>query len=498
MLWNEFARINEEFIDKTPTQMVKYFDDNPMEQTEEILNLWARNYPNMGAGESGLVSRVAEKYNVDSDTIFALVEVHGGVGEAILSLGMGLDAREREITVADVYTALNGQDMDSVFNMIMTCFDNVDAMGKKWLAAFLLKETRNRCGETCVKKMMIKTYGIPASDMKKATSFLPIEEVINQAVNNGALVYVPIAGNYMKPMLAKGGSFTVRNKRYCDYKYDGIRAQVHNSEDGIKIFNRKGDDITNKFANDLVPIIAENADPVDWIVDGEIYPIDTEGNPAEFKNMMSRIHGKTDEVIYRNDVTIRVFDCLMYGGQPVFEDIFDTRLSTLQMHFGESLLANTIEINNQEEMMDVYNNAIAEGFEGVIVKDPNASYDFGSRSKSWLKYKPPMVDIDVIITDAHAGSGKRTGVYGAYEIAFKDGDELVSCGKVGSGFTDDDLTFLTQEYNRLGAGNIIIEVKGDMLTKNEAGEYGLRFPRYVKYRDDKEEPTQLKDILESE
>ena len=152
--------------------------------------------------------------------------------------------------------------------------------------------------------------------------------------------------------------------------------------------------------------------------------------------------------------------------------------------------------DTQEEMMDVYNNAIAEGFEGVIVKDPNASYDFGSRSNSWLKYKPPMVDIDCIVTDATLGSGKRAGVYGAYNIAIKDGDELVSFGKVGSGFTDLDLTFLTQEYNRLGAGNLIIEVKGDMITKNESGEYGLRFPRYVKYRDDKEEPTQLKDIME--
>ena len=75
-------------------------------------------------------------------------------------------------------------------------------------------------------------------------------------------------------------------------------------------------------------------------------------------------------------------------------------------------------------------------------------------------------------------------------------DTAYNFGQIGSGFTDEDLTFLTQEYNRLGAGNLIIEVKGDILTKNESGDYGLRFPRYVKYRDDKEEPTQLKEILE--
>ena len=494
-MWNEFARVNEEFIDMTPTQMVKYFDENPMDNTEEILNLWARNYPNNGAGESGLISRIAKRYGVDVDTIETLVEIHGGVGEAIETLFDEADGN-RDITVADVYSALHGQDMETVFTEIMDCFDNVNAMGKKWLAAFLLNQTRNKCGNNVVKKILQKTYGIPAGDIKKAVSFLPIEEVISQAVNNGALVYVPEAGNYMKPMLAKGGDFTVRNRRFCDYKYDGIRAQIHNSEEGITIFNRKGDDITSKFTNDLVEVIKENSDPVDWIADGEIYPIDADGNPAEFKNIMSRIHGKTDDVIYRNPVTIKLFDCLMYGGQPVFEDDLDTRWETLKMHFDNSLVAKMIEINSHEEMLEVYNDAIEAGFEGVIVKDPEMIYEFGARSKGWLKYKPPMVEVDAIITGATMGTGKRAGVYGAYDISIKDGDNLISVGKVGSGFTDSDLTFLTQEYNRLGAGNLIIEVKGDMLTKNESGDYGLRFPRYVKYRDDKEEPTQLKEILE--
>ncbi len=495
MMWNEFARVNEEFIDMTPTQMVKYFDENPMDNTEEILNLWARNYPNNGAGESGLISRVAKRYGVDVDTIETLVEIHGGVGEAIETLFDEADGN-RDITVSDVYSALHGQDMETVFTEIMDCFDNVNAMGKKWLAAFLLNQTRNKCGNNVVKKILQKTYGIPADDIKKAVSFLPIEDVIYQAVNNGALVYVPEAGNYMKPMLAKGGDFTVRNRRFCDYKYDGIRAQIHNSEEGITIFNRKGDDITSKFANDLVEVIKKNSDPVDWIADGEIYPIDADGNPAEFKNIMSRIHGKTDDVIYRNPVTIKLFDCMMYGGQPVFEDDLDTRWETLKMHFDNSLVAKMIEINSHEEMLEVYNDAIEAGFEGVIVKDPEMIYEFGARSKGWLKYKPPMVEVDAIITGATMGTGKRAGVYGAYDISIKDGDNLISVGKVGSGFTDSDLTFLTQEYNRLGAGNLIIEVKGDMLTKNESGDYGLRFPRYVKYRDDKEEPTQLKEILE--
>ena len=323
--------------------------------------------------------------------------------------------------------------------------------------------------------------------------FMSLEDVINQAIDTGNLEYVPIAGNYMKPMLAKAGKY-IRGRRWCDYKYDGIRAQVHQNEDGIKIFNRKGDDITNKFVNDLIPVIEKCVDPVDWIVDGEIYPVDTEGNPAEFKNMMSRIHGKTDEVIYRNPVTIRLFDCLMYGGQPVYESNLDERLDTLKLHFDESLVAQSIEINNQVEMLEYYSEAIEAGFEGVIVKDPNLVYEFGKRSKGWLKYKPPLVDIDCIVTGANAGAGKRAGTYGAYHIAIRNGETLVPFGLVGSGFTDEDLVFLKGIYDNKGDNSMIIEVKGDMVTQNENGEYGLRFPRYVKYRDDKSEPTQLEEL----
>ena len=73
---------------------------------------------------------------------------------------------------------------------------------------------------------------------------------------------------------------------------------------------------------------------------------------------------------------------------------------------------------------------------------------------------------------------------------------MVPLGWVGSGFTESDLNFLSQQYNEQGEGNMLIEVKGDILTQNEDGGYGLRFPRYVKFRDDKTEPTQLKEILE--
>ena len=493
MNFEEYARMNEMFIDLTPTEMVKVVDDmNFNGQEKTAFKMWAKTYPNNGVGENGLVTRIANWADIDTDDIEILIDVHGGLAEAVFVLCCGSPDGD-SVTIEDVSECLYTDSMETSYERYFNLLTRLTPMGRKWLTAFVLKETRHGCGKTAVNKMLAKSYGFKLSEIKKASMFMSIEEVITQAIDTGNLEYVPIAGNYMKPMLAKSGNYT-QGRRWCDYKYDGIRAQVHNTEDGIKIFNRKGDDITHKFVNDLIPVIEEATEPVDWIADGEIYPIDADGNPAEFKNIMSRIHGKTDEVIYRNAVTVKFFDCLMYGGQPVFESQLDERLDTLKLHFDESLVAESVEINNKEEMLEYYNAAIAAGFEGVIVKTPNTSYDFGKRSKGWLKYKPPLVDIDCIITNAHMGAGKRVGVYGSYDIAIKDGDTLVPFGSVGSGFTDEDLRFLTEQYNNKGDNDIIIEVKGDIITQNENGEYGLRFPRYVKYRADKSEPTQMKEL----
>ena len=151
-------------------------------------------------------------------------------------------------------------------------------------------------------------------------------------------------------------------------------------------------------------------------------------------------------------------------------------------------------INNQEQMLEFYRQAIDDGYEGVIVKSLTSPYEFGKRSKAWMKYKPPMIDVDCLVTGASFGAGKRAGKLGSFEIAITDGVELIPLGSVGSGFTDDDLSIMTRLFNRHGPNKLIIEVKGDMVTQNEQGEYGLRFPRFVKYRDDKVEPTNIKEL----
>ena len=134
-----------------------------------------------------------------------------------------------------------------------------------------------------------------------------------------------------------------------------------------------------------------------------------------------------------------------------------------------------------------------------MIKDKSAEYDVGKRSGSLLKHKPARVELDVVITSAKYGEGKRADVFGSFGISVK-GDwsgEFVELGFVGSGFSDSDLIMLTTECKKIVSTyapsnntfellpRIVIEVTGDLVTQDASGDYSIRFPRVKRIRRDK-------------
>ena len=234
-----------------------------------------------------------------------------------------------------------------------------------------------------------------------------------------------------------------------------------------------------------------------FIIDTEIYPVENDGRPAPFKKMGTRIHSKNvEEAVEKCPVELAVFDCMMFNGENLMDNSLRERLPFILKFPKQAIRCQDGTYDAPLWNIGIhvfYNKAINDGYEGIMVKDFNAPYESGKRS--WVKYKPPRIELDVVVTGARYGDGKRATVFGSYDIAVKDGTEFVPVGSIGSGFSDTDLISLTQQgkkiIQRVENGTfellprIVLEVTADLVSKDANDNLGLRFPRLLRIRDDK-------------
>ena len=207
---------------------------------------------------------------------------------------------------------------------------------------------------------------------------------------------------------------------------------------------------------------------------------------------MPRIHGKTPEVRNRVAVKAIIFDILTFNKQDTYSFGYGNRLDTIRMHFPNVNITDTEIVNGEEEIRAAYDKAIKAGYEGLVLKGANQVYEPGKRS--WLKHKPALVDLDCEIMDATMGSGKRAGLYGSYLIGVRIDGELTPVGSVGTGFTDLDLEMVHEYHNDNPV--TIMEVHADIVTQDQDGNIGLRFPRFIRLRTDKDVPSEFKSVKE--
>ncbi len=133
-----------------------------------------------------------------------------------------------------------------------------------------------------------------------------------------------------------------------------------------------------------------------------------------------------------------------------------------------------------------------------MIKSLESPYLPGRRGKWWLKLKRPMETLDVVITAAEFGHGRRAGVLSDYTFAVRGGGgELLNVGKAYSGLTDVEIAELTawlqehtlfdEGFRRLVEPKVVLEVAFNNMMRSERHNsgYALRFPRIVRIRKDK-------------
>jgi len=121
--------------------------------------------------------------------------------------------------------------------------------------------------------------------------------------------------------------------------------------------------------------------------------------------------------------------------------------------------------------------AIAQGFEGIMIKDVGAPYEC-KRSSFWMKWKP-VITVDLNIIGFEEGTGRNAGRLGAIICEGEDNGRVINVN-VGSGLSDADRDEYWSARDKL-LGNVV-EVAADAVTQNQDGTYSLRFPRFVRFR----------------
>jgi len=131
----------------------------------------------------------------------------------------------------------------------------------------------------------------------------------------------------------------------------------------------------------------------------------------------------------------------------------------------------------QKRFKEINAIAIAGGYEGIMIKDPEAGYEC-KRSVAWLKLKP-FIEVSLAVVGVEEGTGKNIGKLGAFIVEGVDDGKAIRTN-VGSGLTDNMRECFWEAADEL-IGNIV-EVRADAITQNQDGTYSLRFPRFKGFR----------------
>jgi DNA ligase-1 len=319
------------------------------------------------------------------------------------------------------------------------------------------------------------------------------EKTVNKVLKGSAIDPVPV----FECMLAHDGAKhekKITGKKLIEPKLDGVRCLtiVDCETRTVTQFTRNGKVLEN-FAH-ITNALAQFIDDF-----GRSYVIDGEVVSKTFQELMTQVKRKSD--VKATDAKLAAFDIIPLSEFRAGKSVMGQRRRSKLLKSFEPVFAKAstfagltgnciVEVVDQKELdLDTmvgelefrqFNaDAIAAGYEGIMIKDPDAIYEC-KRTTSWLKQKP-FIEVSLTVVDVEEGTGKNAGKLGALVCeGVDDGDTIIV--NVGSGFSDEDRDEIWQDKDAV-VGQIV-EIRADAKTRSQDSEdvWSLRFPRFLRFR----------------
>lgn len=476
----------------------------------------------VGVGPSILYEALARACGCPAGQISDMLRATGdpglvaaGIVEKRRPLGFAAFLGAEALSLTDVYErfvaiarASGRRSQEIKVKNLQFLFSQAGSLEALYIARLAMEDMRIGVGEGGVRDAVARAFAGNGADVEmveRAYNLTNDMGLVAVNARRGTLSQLSVMINHpIKMMLAQLGESIAAaleeiGTAAIEWKYDGARVQIHKDGDSVRVFSRRLENVTAslpEMVQAAKQITAKSA-----ILDGEAVAIGKDGRPMAFQEILKRFRRKYNIEKLAAQIPLRLFlfDLIYLDGRSLTDLPLRERRALLEKIANPNLLADQVLSDSVQKAEEIYRQALDAGHEGLILKNPSSVYAPGKRGKNWLKIKPVMETLDLVVIGAKWGEGRRASFLGSYRLGCQDQatGKLLDVGWVATGFSDEALAELTEMFRDLIVVEkgmeveikpaVIFEVAYEEIQKSPSysSGYALRFPRLVTVRDDK-------------
>lgn len=503
-----------------------------------LLGGLAPSYENVvfNLAERMMLQVLSRAYDLDLNAVKKLYKLKGDLGGVAQEISK---KKEGTLTVNEVYNALlvlakdEGEgSQDRKIMQMAALMSKLDSLSAKFVARIPVGKLRlgfsdktildalswMENGDKSGKAELEKAYQL-TPDVASLAKKVKLMGIKKASRDGGAVVGIPILPmlaqrlNSPSEMIKKMGEVAV------EPKFDGLRVLIHYKKgEGVVAFTRNLNNITDMFPE--LQSLKKYVKADSLILDSEAIGLDPQTKKMVDFQMTMKRRRKHDIKRFSGEIPARfvVFDILYKNGKSLMQDSYIKRREVLNKTITRNSLFEVDEFTKTKspEMITQKHKEMLElGLEGVIVKKLDAQYIPGRTGWRWVKMKEAegrkgkiSDTIDCIIMGYGGGRGRRADFgIGQFLAGIRDGEEIKTLTKVGTGLTDKQFKDLGKRLKKIVVSEkpkeykvhkdlepdswvlpkVVVELAGDELTisPKHTSSLALRFPRLVRFRDDK-------------